>query len=90
MIRWIITTFLAVAAILSVPTVAANAATTAHHHISWGQIVKRCNHTHGCTAHVPAAIRHDLGIGNRPARWFIGDTSVIYVKYPHSVRRFTS
>ena len=66
----------------------ASAAT--HHGITWHAVIVKCNHSHNCRKHIPAGIRHSLGIGSHPARWFVGDTSVIYVKYGNHVKRFTS
>ena len=66
----------------------ANASTI--HRSAWGKVIVRCQHSNRCE-YVSAAIRADLGIGHRPARMFVGDTTVIYVKYSaNHVRKFVS
>lgn len=61
-----------------------------HEPSAWSRVIHRC-HKIGCTSHLNHAIRTDLGIGNKPVRVHYGDTTWIWVKYPHGiVHTFTS
>lgn len=67
---------------------AANASTV--HRSAWEHVIERCHHSHNCR-YITPGIRHDLRIGHRHARMFVGDTTVIYVEYsPNHVKKFVS
>jgi len=89
MIRSIVTAI--VIALIGIGALATSANAATVHRSDWGRVVVRChNHPHTCE-YVTPAIRRALRIGNRPARMFIGDTTVIYVEYsPNHVKKFYS
>lgn len=57
---------------------------TGHEPSAWSRVIHRC-HRIGCTRHLSHAIRVDLGIGNKQVRVHYGDTTWIWVKYPHGI-----
>jgi hypothetical protein len=90
MLARILTALAVIGMLFSISTVTANASTVLHRS-AWGAVIVKChNHPRTCV-YLTKAIRHDLGIGHRHARMFIGDTTVIYVEYsPNHVKKFVS
>ena len=56
----------------------------------WQHVIAYSHRSHACRP-VPASVRADLGIGHRPARMRIGDTTYIWARGAHgTVTTYTS